>query len=370
MSKKILHVITNYSALGGAEMMLQKLILAQPEFDHHIVSLMSISNIYEDSLSVVASSKALGWKVANTLKTINKLKDEINTIQPDIIQCWMYHANFMAVIAKKMSGTQCPVFWGIHHSLNSISEESLSTKVAIYMNRALSKHAEGIIYCAQSSLEQHKAFGFKNEKQVFIPNGIDLSKFRFKERDFEMPVRVGFVGRFHKAKGIPCLFEVMSAFRDNPNVIFKIAGQGLSLENDTVQKLYEQHELSNNVRLLGPVREMEAFYHDIDVLLMTSITEGFPNVLIEAMATGAVCISTNVGDSPYIIDDNGYIANVNDVNGLVEKLNAYINLSTSCKVHKEYEAYELTKNRFNLDIVHKKYSHIWFAMNMDVVEMS
>lgn len=359
MPKKILHVITNYSALGGAEMMLQKLILAQPEFDHHIVSLMNISNIYEDSLSVVASSKALGWKVANTLKTINKLKDEINTIQPDIIQCWMYHANFMAVIAKKMSRMQCPVFWGIHHSLNSISEESLSTKVAIYMNRALSKNAEGIIYCAQSSLEQHKAFGFKNEKQVFIPNGIDLSKFRFKERDFEMPVRIGFVGRFHKAKGIPCLFEVMSAFRDNPNVVFKIAGQGLSLENDVVRKLYEQHQLGNNVRLLGPVREMEAFYHDIDVLLMTSITEGFPNVLIEAMATGAVCISTDVGDACNIIGLKENIAAISDSNELTSILKRYFGMNGLDKKKLSMSFNSRVVNNYSLVYVAKKYSEIW-----------
>lgn len=361
MPKKVLHVITNYSALGGAEMMLQKLVLAQPEFDHYIISLIEISDIYKDSLSKVVYYKALGWRIKNTLKTIKKLKDEINKIQPDIIQSWMYHANFMATIANRCSKVRSPVYWGIHHSLNLISEESLSTKIAIYISRLLSKSAEGIIYCAQSSLEQHQAFGFQNTKQVFIPNGIDLNKFRFVERTFELPIRIGFVGRFHKAKGIPCLFEVMSKFNNDSNVLFKIAGQGLTLENDKIRELFEKNNIGQNVQLLGSVRQMEDFYHGIDVLLMTSITEGFPNVLIEAMSTGVICISTNVGDVAYIIDDNGYVQNINDVNGLAYKINEYIHLSKYNKIDKLKQAHELVKNRFNLDIVQKKYSDIWLS---------
>lgn len=359
MPKKVLHVITNYSALGGAEMMLQKLVLAQPEFDHYIISLIEISDIYKDSLSKVVYYKALGWRIKNTLKTIKKLKDEINKIQPDIIQSWMYHANFMAIIANRCSKVRSPVYWGIHHSLNLISEESLSTKIAIYISRLLSKSAEGIIYCAQSSLEQHQAFGFQNTKQVFIPNGIDLNKFRFVERTFELPIRIGFVGRFHKAKGIPCLFEVMSNFNNDSNVLFKIAGQGLTLENDKIRELFEKNNIGQNVQLLGSVRQMEDFYHGIDVLLMTSITEGFPNVLIEAMATGAVCISTDVGDAFNIIGLKENITEISDTKGLVTILENYFNEDVFNKKSLSVSFRSKVVENYSLQYVAKKYSQMW-----------
>lgn len=359
MRKKVLHVITNFSALGGAEMMLQKLILAQPEYDHYLISLISLSDIYEESLKQVKLSKALNWKITNTAKTISKLAKEIDTIQPDVIQSWMYHANFMVTIANSFCRQSYPIYWGIHHSLNSISEESLSTKVAIYLNKYLSKKATGIVYCAQSSLKQHTQFGFKNKNQVFIPNGIDLEKFRFVERDFNNPITIGFVGRNHKAKGIPYLFEVMSAFKDDPRIEFRVAGKGLSLKDKEIEDLSKKFVIGANVTLLDAVKEMEAFYHGIDVLLMTSITEGFPNVLIEAMATGAICISTDVGDARYIINDNGNIAEVLNTSDLINCINNYLKLSVDEKKQRMNEAFNLTINRFNIKIVTNKYKSFW-----------
>ncbi|MDP7844331.1 glycosyltransferase [Acinetobacter baumannii] len=359
MRKKVLHVITNFSALGGAEMMLQKLILAQPEYDHYLISLINLSDIYEESLKQVKLSKALNWKITNTAKTISKLAKEIDTIQPDIIQSWMYHANFMVTIANSFCRQSYPIYWGIHHSLNSISEESLSTKVAIYLNKYLSKKATGIVYCAQSSLKQHTQFGFKNKNQVFIPNGIDLEKFRFVERDFNNPITIGFVGRNHKAKGIPYLFEVMSAFKDDPRIEFRVAGKGLSLKDKEIEDLSKKFVIGANVTLLDAVKEMEAFYHGIDVLLMTSITEGFPNVLIEAMATGAICISTDVGDARYIINDNGNIAEVLNTDDLINCINNYLKLSVVEKKQRMNEAFNLTINRFNIKIVNNKYKSFW-----------
>lgn len=359
MRKKVLHVITNFSALGGAEMMLQKLILAQPEYDHYLISLISLSDIYEESLKQVKLSKALNWKITNTAKTISRLAKEVDRIQPDVIQSWMYHANFMVTIANSFCRQSYPIYWGIHHSLNSISEESLSTKVAIYLNKYLSKKATGIAYCAQSSLKQHKQFGFENKNQVFIPNGIDLEKFRFVERDFSNPITVGFVGRNHKAKGIPYLFEVMSAFKDDPRIEFRVAGKGLSLSDKEIEDLSKKFVIGTNVTLLDAVKEMEDFYHGIDVLLMTSITEGFPNVLIEAMATGAICISTDVGDARYIINDNGQIADVLNTSDLIDCINNYLKLSVVEKKQKMNEAFNLTINRFNINIVTNKYKNFW-----------
>lgn len=359
MRKKVLHVITNFSALGGAEMMLQKLIFAQPEYDHYLISLISLSDIYEESLKQVKLSKALNWKITNTAKTISRLAKEVDRIQPDVIQSWMYHANFMVTIANSFCRQSYPIYWGIHHSLNSISEESLSTKVAIYLNKYLSKKATGIVYCAQSSLKQHKQFGFENKNQVFIPNGIDLEKFRFVERDFSNPITVGFVGRNHKAKGIPYLFEVMSAFKDDPRIKFRVAGKGLSLSDKEIEDLSKKFVIGTNVTLLDAVKEMEAFYHGIDVLLMTSITEGFPNVLIEAMATGAICISTDVGDARYIINDNGHIADILNTSDLIDCINKYLKLSVVKKKQKMKEAFNLTINRFNINIVTNKYKSFW-----------
>ncbi|WP_254629006.1 glycosyltransferase family 4 protein, partial [Acinetobacter oleivorans] len=224
------------------------------------------------------------------------------------------------------------------------------------MNKYLSKKATGIVYCAQSSLKQHMRFGFKNKNQVFIPNGIDLEKFRFVERDFSSPITIGFVGRNHKAKGIPYLFEVMSAFKDDPRIEFRVAGKGLSLKDKEIEDLSKKFVIGTNVILLDAVKEMEAFYHGIDVLLMTSITEGFPNVLIEAMATGAICISTDVGDAKEIVGGKNNIAPIHDITTLIKLINDYLNMNVLLKKDISKKACMHVEKNFSLECIVSEYS--------------
>ncbi|MBV7614539.1 glycosyltransferase, partial [Escherichia coli] len=106
--------------------------------------------------------------------------------------------------------------------------------------------------------------------------------------------------------------------------VFKIAGSGASLDNVEVKALFEQHQLdSQKVYLIYQISDMPAFYQSIDAFLMTSITEGFPNVLVEAMASGLPCISTDVGDAKYIVQDLGSIVPSRNSQALAEAILQY-----------------------------------------------
>ena len=72
--KKVLHVITNLAEVGGAEMMLSKLILNQPNVEHSIVSLMKVSNVYRECIAECKIVEALNWNLKNTAKVILKLE--------------------------------------------------------------------------------------------------------------------------------------------------------------------------------------------------------------------------------------------------------------------------------------------------------
>jgi glycosyltransferase involved in cell wall biosynthesis len=97
------------------------------------------------------------------------------------------------------------VVWGIHHSLASPKDESISTKIALGLSKILSQQASAIIYCAHSSMQQHQAFGFKNANSQVIANGVFLDKFQPNPQLHE-PTVIGFAGRYHTPKAIPiCL---------------------------------------------------------------------------------------------------------------------------------------------------------------------
>lgn len=355
----ILHVITNFAGVGGAEMMLARLIQqTQDQYNHVIIALMKTSDVYAETLTQCQSYYALGWNGLNTLGTIAKLRDLLKSIAPKTVQCWMYHANVLTSLSCIGLSPKPDIFWGIHHSLASPKEESLSTKVALVMSKVLAAQPKGMIYCAHSSLQQHQRFGLKNNNAQVIANGVFLDKFQ-PNPDLHEPLVIGFAGRYHMAKGYPYLFETMSLLKDQ-NIVFKIAGGGASLNNPEVKALFEQYQLdANKVQLLDQVNDMPAFYQSVDVFLMTSITEGFPNVLVEAMASGVPCISTDVGDARFIVQDIGAVVPPRNAQALADAILDYAGKSLAEKLHLKQQTRERVEQNFSIESVSQQYLNMW-----------
>ncbi|UDM38223.1 glycosyltransferase [Acinetobacter haemolyticus] len=355
----IVHVITNFAGVGGAEMMLARLIQqAQDQYAHVIIALMKTSDVYAETLAQCQSHYALGWNGMNTLGIIRKLRHLLKSIAPKTVQCWMYHANVLTSLSCIGLSPKPDIFWGIHHSLASPKEESLSTKVALVMSKVLAAQPKGVIYCAHSSLQQHQRFGLKNNNAQVIANGVFLDTFQ-SNPELHEPCVIGFAGRYHTAKGYPYLFATLAKLKDQP-IIFKIAGSGASLENPEVKALFEQFGLDKNkVHLLDQVSDMPVFYQSVDAFLMTSITEGFPNVLVEAMASGLPCISTDVGDAKYIVDQLGAIVPPRDADALAKAIMDYIHLNTSQKLELKQLTRERVEQNFSIEYVSQQYVAAW-----------
>lgn len=355
----IVHVITDFSKIGGAEKMLSNLIKQTADnYKHVVISLISVSDVYRETLNCCHSYYALKWNGLNTLKTIFELRRLIKIIQPCTIQSWMYHANALTSLSVMGLAQKPKVIWGIHHSLASPKEESISTKIALSLSRFLSKQPKAIIYCAHSSLQQHQAFGFNSSNSYVIANGVYLDKFQ-PNPELHDPIVIGFAGRYHTAKGYPYLFETMGLLK-NENIIFKIAGSGASLNNMEVKALFEQYQLdSQKVQLLAQVSDMPTFYQSIDVFLMTSITEGFPNVLVEAMASGLPCISTDVGDAKYIVQDLGAIVPPRNPQALADAILQYAQKSKAEKQALKQVTRERVEQNFSIEKVSEQYKAVW-----------
>ena len=357
--QKVVHVITNFAGVGGAEMMLSRLIQqTQHECEHIIISLMKTSEVYADALAMCSSHYALGWNGLNSISVLAQLRNLLEILVPETVQCWMYHANALTSLATLKMKNKPQVFWGIHHSLSSPKDESISTKVALAFSKFLAKKPDGIIYCAHSSLEQHEKFGFENTNSAVIANGVVLEKYQPNSQLHE-PIVIGFAGRYHTAKGYPYLFETITKLKDQP-IIFKIAGAGANLENPEIQQYFEQYNLDQNkVQLLDQVSNMPEFYQSIDAFLMTSITEGFPNVLVEAMASGLPCISTDVGDAKYIVNDHGWIVPPRDADALAQAILTYINSSIEEKQQLKQATRLRVEQNFGIESVSQQYLAMW-----------
>lgn len=360
MSKEtIVHVITNFAGVGGAEMMLSRLIQqTQNECDHVIISLMKTSAVYTETLALCRSHYALNWNGLNTVSVIIQLKKLLQKLAPKTIQCWMYHANVLATLSTLGMQHKPNIFWGIHHSLASTKEESISTKVALVFSKMLSNKPKGIIYCAHSALVQHQKFGLENANSHVIANGVSLTKFQ-PHPTLHEPCTIGFAGRYHLAKGYPYLFATIAKLKNQP-IIFKIAGSGANIENPEIKAYFEQYQLDEKkVQLLDQISDMPSFYQSIDAFLMTSITEGFPNVLVEAMASGLPCISTDVGDAKYIVNDFGTIVPPRDVEALTDAILNYVAKTDEEKRALKQATRQRVEQNFGIESVSQQYLAQW-----------
>ncbi|CAG67070.1 MULTISPECIES: glycosyltransferase [Acinetobacter] len=358
---KVLHVITNFSAVGGAETMLSRLILAQPQFEHHVVALMRVNEIYQTALEQCASVTALQWNGRNSLAVLKQLRDMIRQIQPDVIQGWMYHANVMSKLACIGLKQAPPLYWSIHHSLAAFQDESRSTKLALYLSRVLSPYVTGVVYCAHSAQAQHQAFGFRPKQHCVIANGIVMDDFKIQlnKPQQHKPLLVGFAGRYHVAKGFEYLFGMIASVQHLP-IEFWIAGKGADLNNPDIQQLIQQYHIDlDKIKLMGQVEDMPAFYQQLDLFVMTSITEGLPTVLIEAMASGVPCVTTNVGDAGFIVQDTGYVVPARDVEQLSQAVQTFYALPEAQKMQLKQQTRARVQRHFSIESIAAQYAALW-----------
>lgn len=135
----------------------------------------------------------------------------------------------------------------------------------------------------------------------------------------------GSMGRLHKEKGIEMLIKSLSEVKkQSDNWVLILAGDGD--EKNNLLDLVNNLNLSNNIKFLGWIKEIDCFFKEIDVFVHTSLSESGPIVIIEALSYSKPIISTDVGSVRDMIDDSsGFIIPVNNSFDLIDKILFFIN---------------------------------------------
>ena len=316
---KVLHVITGLSS-GGAEMMLYKLLSSSScnRFESVVVSLVTGGSLSARIRELGIPVYTLGMRRAYpSLIALWQLIWLIKKIQPDVIQGWMYHANIAVSVACMIVRRKMPVAWGIHHSLDDIRNEKMSTALIIKMGRCVSRYPAKIIYCSKKSSEQHHEFGYTSEQALVIPNGFDTDLFKPSQeagltlRDSlqigKDTILIGLIARYHPMKDHENFFRAAKLLNEeNDNVHFLLAGQEISPNNAALVGMIQRYNLDRRAHLLGEQRDIVKIIAGLDIAsLSSSHGEAFPNVIGEAMACGVSFAATDVGDSAWIIGKTG-----------------------------------------------------------------
>lgn len=153
-----------------------------------------------------------------------------------------------------------------------------------------------------------------------VPNGIDPEDIGLatESRGQSDRLRLLYVGRFSVEKGIQVLIE-MCALRRDLDFVLDLVGDGLLLP-----RLRQLTARDSRVTLLGrrPRRELGAIYRSHDALVLPSLSEAFPTVLLEALASGTPVIASNVGGIPSIVQHgrNGLLVSPADARALADAI--------------------------------------------------
>ena len=143
------------------------------------------------------------------------------------------------------------------------------------------------------------------EKLHYLPNGVDLERFRPGESARsgaeDRPFRVGFLGGFRPEKNLDLLVRAFARAELPPGSQLLLGGTGPGEE--ALREEVRRFDLEDRVHFEGPVEDAPSFYGKIDLFALSSWTEQMPLVVLEAMASGLPILSTEVGDVKEMVSE-------------------------------------------------------------------
>lgn len=210
---------------------------------------------------------------------------------------WALPAGMLAVVAGKIFGIKSIISLqgGDAISLPEINYGQLQSP--IHRRFALwSLHNTDELICPTRFMYDNLVrIGLKPQSVHFIPIGIEPSLFTFREKEISKPVRFLHIGNFNRVKDQNTLLKAFRILSDKIDCMLTFVGEG-ELEND-LKSLSNTLELNGKVAFMQhmPYEELPALYHQSDILLHTSLSEGHPIVVEEAMSCGVLVCGTAVG---------------------------------------------------------------------------
>ncbi len=205
-----------------------------------------------------------------------------------------------------------------------------------------------------------KKWGVKKSKIHTIYNGIDTSK--FKKIDVEKSDRptVVMVARIDPLKDIETFIKTAQLVaKEIPNVLFRLYGPIIDRKYyNTCAELVDKLNLQNNFEFAGLTNSPETAYNSGDVVMLTSISEAFPFVVIEAMACEKVVVSSDVGGTKEVLENFGYVIKPKDYQAFADKV---IYVLKNPKIAKEMgaEAREFVLNGFTIEDMVDNYHNVY-----------
>lgn len=250
------------------------------------------------------------------VRAVLRLRFIANLMRPDIIQCWMYHANLLGLMMLRPKAT----LWNIRCSDMDLSFYPPVYRWSVKTGAILSHIPEAVVANSHAGRKAHEELGYRPKRWAIIPNGFDTdlfkpdanarSRIRAELKIPEDTLAIGLIGRLDPMKDHATFFEAANLFLGSrPNTHFILAGRGVTGENTKIREMLRPSGDNEQFHLLDERGDIEHILASLDIAASSSVSEGSPNAIGEAMACGIPCVATDAGDTRLLMGDTGIVVN-------------------------------------------------------------
>lgn len=317
----VVRVITRLNTGGPAQhAILLAAHLNREEFASSLVT--GVVGPEEGDMTPLAVVHGVTPIVVPTLRNrVNPVRDALTILllyrlfrrmRPAIVHLHLFKARALGTVAGRLAGVPVLVET-FHGTVLSHYYGPVVTRILVAVERWIARSMAGVLVVSGQVASEIERLGIARPDQIaVVPLGLELDRFvrashgpgvlrRQLGIARETPV-IGVVGRLVPIKGLQYFVDAAAeVIRAVPETVCVVIGDGT--ERAKLERLVAIRGVAGQVRFLGWRRDLEQIYPDVDVIVLSSLHEGTPAAIIEAMAARRAVVATRVGGLPDVIDD-------------------------------------------------------------------
>ena len=387
--RTVVHLITTLTQ-GGAERVLSEVVPRPGEDgedgapERHVVVSLAPGGMFADVLHERGVEvRDLGMRPGRDLvRGVRRLATLLRELRPALVVAWMYHACLVASLAAALAGRsgaptgtrRAPVAWMLRGSLHTRAGLPWHTRTIVRLLALVSRRPRALAPASmtvnsRTGLVHHDDAGYRPRRWTLLVNGVDDRAFRPDPDDrrgvraelgiADGTVAVVMVARRHPQKDHGTLLAALdlaaarcAASPGSPAVTAMLVGTGTDALDGTTP---------GGVRVigLGERTDVPRLLRGADLVVSSSRTEGLPNALLEAMASGLPAVATAVGDCADVVGDAGSVVPVADPSALGAAIAAIALAPAADRLRLAERARRRARERFGLARARLEYRALW-----------
>lgn len=357
---KILFIVPDL-VVGGVTSVVLNIIrgLQKNNVDVKLVSLFDRCDVCVDGID----HQTLGIKsfldIPSSIKAMRKI---IHSFNPNIVHSHTMYSHLLIFVCSYIS-KDYKLIVSDHGTYTS----TLRFYKRMFLFKMMNSKADLVTNVSDVSCESYVVQNIVSQcKIITMYNGVDTERFKYSvenrniiRKDLKISGQtkvIGFVGRISKEKNIPNLINAVSLLQLDYKLL--ILGDGPELDN--IKKIIKEKKMNNSVVFLGESKNPSKYYSAFDLLVLSSDTEGLPTVVLEAIASNCLVVSTNCGGVKEIFPYGyEYISPLSDHVALSRLIFKILSLSCLEKEKIKKNNYNYILGKFSLSKVNQEWWRVY-----------